>query len=571
MARTSILHPDMHNKSFSSNNYAGYHPVAKKLLASGPQRILSLDGGGIRGAISLGYLEQIELILRSRYNKPDLVLSDYFDLIGGTSTGAIIATLLALGKPVAEIKEKYIALGQTIFGTKVKPWVKWYFRYLLEAEFEEAPMENALLKEFASLTLGSESFKTGLCIFAKRADTYQSYAFHNHPRGYYYENNSGLLIRDLLRATSAAPSYFRPKSLKLNSDESAVFIDGGVSVVNNPALMLFLMATLKNYPYQWKKGNEFLMIISIGTGTHRPRIEHGAVHKLIKRKIAMWGPEIPDLFMIDATQLNQLMLQSISEPPEPEAINQEAGDQRNDKITDDSLLTYIRYNAMLEQVKLNQLGFDLSQAEVISLRKMEQAKNIARLIDIGEVVGKKRVKAEHLLKHFDFNVGAPSDKVYDQAFLLQQVLPIIKSMGLVYTKCQQVEAYQTQEVKEIVSKTKYGIETYNTSKPGDYIVTNLTEAKEQYIVSEQKFNERYTHLRDLGNRSALYAPIGKVFAIQVTQDIIYKLALPVFFYIQAPWNDKQYVSLGDYLVCPLTYDEIYRIGYDEFLETYKKY
>ena len=55
------------------------------------KRILSLDGGGIRGALTLGYLEKMEKVIQQKENNPNLKLCEYFDLIGGTSTGAIDA------------------------------------------------------------------------------------------------------------------------------------------------------------------------------------------------------------------------------------------------------------------------------------------------------------------------------------------------------------------------------------------------------------------------------------------------------------------------------------------------
>jgi hypothetical protein len=82
-----------------------------------PKRILSLDGGGIRGILTLEYLEVIEGMLRQRTGRPDLCLADYFDLIGGTSTGAIIAATLACGMPVAKIKKVYRDLGASVFKT----------------------------------------------------------------------------------------------------------------------------------------------------------------------------------------------------------------------------------------------------------------------------------------------------------------------------------------------------------------------------------------------------------------------------------------------------------------------
>src|SRR6185312_8509707 len=82
---------------------------------TGPKRILALDGGGIRGVLTLEYLEVIEAILRQRRNDPNLLLSDYFDLIGGTSTGSIIAAGLACGMSVKAIKALYYGLGTKVF------------------------------------------------------------------------------------------------------------------------------------------------------------------------------------------------------------------------------------------------------------------------------------------------------------------------------------------------------------------------------------------------------------------------------------------------------------------------
>src|SRR4051812_11465815 len=93
-----------------------------RLSSKGPKRILALDGGGIRGAVTLGFLGEMERILAERHDqlniirKEDFRLHHYFDLIGGTSTGAIIAALLAVGGfSVTEIKEKYKKLGGRIF------------------------------------------------------------------------------------------------------------------------------------------------------------------------------------------------------------------------------------------------------------------------------------------------------------------------------------------------------------------------------------------------------------------------------------------------------------------------
>ena len=73
-------------------------------------RILSFDGGGIRGVLSLEILRSMEAQLRQRRGSPDLVLADYFDYVGGTSTGAVIAAALAMGRSVAEVQDRYLSL-----------------------------------------------------------------------------------------------------------------------------------------------------------------------------------------------------------------------------------------------------------------------------------------------------------------------------------------------------------------------------------------------------------------------------------------------------------------------------
>ena len=86
------------------------------------KKILSLDGGGIRGALTAGYLEKLEKIIQDKYNDPKMLLCDYFDLIGGTSTGAIIAALLATGKTATEVKDLYLKMGGEIFKGKRNWW-----------------------------------------------------------------------------------------------------------------------------------------------------------------------------------------------------------------------------------------------------------------------------------------------------------------------------------------------------------------------------------------------------------------------------------------------------------------
>src|SRR5690349_20203848 len=116
--------------------------LQEHLSKTSPKRILASDGGGIRGALTLGYLERIEAILRKQNgNDESFRLSHYFDLIGGTSIGSIIAACLAIGMKVSDITKMYMDLGARIFAKKYKWWKIFEIDDLLHAAYNEKPLE----------------------------------------------------------------------------------------------------------------------------------------------------------------------------------------------------------------------------------------------------------------------------------------------------------------------------------------------------------------------------------------------------------------------------------------------
>ena len=131
------------------------------LFGPGAKRILALDGGGIRAILSIQILRQVETMLRARQPaaaRADFRLGDYFDLIGGTSTGAIIATGLALGMTVDELDSLYRKLGAEVFDES------WFRKGLMRAKFSEKPLRAALAAAFGKATLGGPELRTGLAI-----------------------------------------------------------------------------------------------------------------------------------------------------------------------------------------------------------------------------------------------------------------------------------------------------------------------------------------------------------------------------------------------------------------------
>lgn len=109
---------------------------------SSPKKILALDGGGLRGILSLGYLANIESLLRTRYDEPDFRLCHYYDLIAGTSTGAIIAAGLAKGMLVEDIVRHYMTIGHDVFERG------WFRKGVIRARYDKDKLAEQLKAVF---------------------------------------------------------------------------------------------------------------------------------------------------------------------------------------------------------------------------------------------------------------------------------------------------------------------------------------------------------------------------------------------------------------------------------------
>ena len=251
--------------------------LAERLSRPGPKRVLALDGGGLRGIIALGYLEAIESVLRRRSGRPEMVLSEYFDLVGGTSTGALIATLIALGRPVADIKQTYIEFAHQAFQLDSHGGLGPLGR-LLGNRYAAAPLESILRSTLGEMPLDSPHLRTGLVVVSKRADTASVWPVTNIPTARYFDDWTGegglvesgnrhIPLWKLLRASTAAPTYFKPQAIvEAERGAAAEFIDGGISAYNNPALLLLMVASLDGFGLRWPLGANHLLLCSIGTG-----------------------------------------------------------------------------------------------------------------------------------------------------------------------------------------------------------------------------------------------------------------------------------------------------------------
>lgn len=369
------------------------------LFGDGAKRILALDGGGIRGMLTLSYLKRLEEILCQRHQDEDFLLSDYYDLIGGTSTGAIIAAGLAKGYKVRQLQDLYRDFGRDVFQKK------WWRRGLVFAKFKTGPLQRYLDEHF-DFELGDSRLTTGLMIMTKRWDTGSPWVIHNNPKGKYFSSssashdaNSKYNLAQVIRASTAAPTFFRPKRLQIARGVEGRFVDGGVTPHNNPALQLLLLATLKGFRLDWDLGADKLLLTSIGTGMKNPRLSTST----IKTKFAMYdGITSLSALRADCDWLNQTLLQWFSDSKTPWKIDSEVGDLSADVATGAPLVTYQRYNVWFDQEWLRQnLGIEMTKAEERKLPDMADPKNLERLEEIGNEAAAQQLEAQHFPAGFD--------------------------------------------------------------------------------------------------------------------------------------------------------------------------
>lgn len=343
--------------------------LRERFQRPGPKRILALDGGGSRGLLSLGVLAQLERHLAERSGQGDKFrLAHYFDLIGGTSTGAIIATTLALEWRVRDVVELYFKLLPAIFE---RPQVPGPLRVLIPA-FKNKALTSALNEYLGDRQLNSEDLKTGLAIHAKRIDSGSAWILVNNPEWCYFNARSGsegianseFYLRDLVQSSAAAPTYFADVRVPMARDKNgnissyAHFFDGGVSPNNNPALQLLLTVTEPAFGFNWKTGEDDLLIWSVGTGYVRKRFEKknrkrrssaksiGDFRKLMYSSKVMAALEG---YNHDICQQQITTLQMLSQPRFPWYVNSEVKMQTATPLLSQApVLTFQRYDARLE-------------------------------------------------------------------------------------------------------------------------------------------------------------------------------------------------------------------------------
>lgn len=229
-------------------------------------KVLSLDGGGAKGVYTLGVLSEFE-----RYvGRP---LGSYFDLIYGTSTGAIIASLLALGKSVSEIHELYTEVVPRVMNAGWRlPWTARRYRSrMLRIEAERIFSDQYF-----------DGLKTALAIVAVDYDGARPLIFKSTSslaigRKASFEPGLGTTIRDALVASTAAFPFFERPHIQTEGWGNPEVMDGGYAA-NNPTMLAIADALrIQSRPQE-------LAVLSVGVG-HYKEPQRSLTHRLL---FSMW-------------------------------------------------------------------------------------------------------------------------------------------------------------------------------------------------------------------------------------------------------------------------------------------
>jgi patatin-like phospholipase/acyl hydrolase len=271
--------------------------MSKKLI-----RILSIDGGGIRGIVPGKILVALEKKLQVRENNPEARIADYFDLVAGTSTGGILTCILLCPDDKNPLRPKYSAQeavdlyiknGNTIFSIPLWQKIK-SLTGIIEEKYPSKYIENVLAQYLADLKL-SQLVKPCL-ITAYDVKRSKPTFFRQHralDRLADGNNAYDFYLREVARATSAAPTYFEVALATSLSGVSYPLIDGGV-FANNPALCAFAEATQYFSKEDDKLTASEMFIFSIGTGASNKTYEYTRVKKW---GVLEWVKPVLDIMM----------------------------------------------------------------------------------------------------------------------------------------------------------------------------------------------------------------------------------------------------------------------------------
>ena len=367
--------------------------LEKRFGSERPRKLLALDGGGIRGVLSLEILAEIEKKIAAKTGVDRL--GDYFDYVAGTSTGAIIAAGLSIGMTAAELLQFYREAGVSMFEKNA-------LLQRLKSFYTDEPLKAKLQGIFresdgTQANLTSSRLRCLLLVVTRNMTTDSPWPISSNPFAKYNDEaradcNLRIPLWQLVRASTAAPVFFPPEILNWDPNDpnkNFVFVDGGLTPYNNPAFLLFRMATQPAYRLNWKTGEQNLLLVSVGTGAA------AGVTDAIERNLLDNMQNLTSELMYGIQIDQDVNCRTFGRCVYGSEIDREMGNLVLPAETPDQgrFFRYVRYNADLSQKGLNDLG--LADIEAAAVQKMDAVGQIENLARIGQAVAKNEVSIGH--------------------------------------------------------------------------------------------------------------------------------------------------------------------------------
>jgi predicted acylesterase/phospholipase RssA len=258
-------------------------------------KILSIDGGGIKGLYSSKIIEHFEEEYKSR-------ISDHFDMICGTSTGGLLALALSLKIPASEISSLYVTKGKLIFPNQHKWWAILK-QMALSGKYSDHALKEALVQIFGTKRIGDSN--NLLCIPSYSLTDARPFIFkYDHKEGGLTRDNKAFYV-DVALATSAAPTYFPLAEIEYYNNKQ--FVDGGIWA-NNPSLVGFIEA-LTYFVGENKEFDEVKML-SVSSLTSTSGRKTGLNRH---RSFRHWRNDLFDSMMTGQAKFNEYFMSKIDE------------------------------------------------------------------------------------------------------------------------------------------------------------------------------------------------------------------------------------------------------------------
>jgi patatin-like phospholipase/acyl hydrolase len=234
------------------------------------RRILTIDGGGIRGVFPISFLAEIE----DRLGRP---IADYFDLIAGTSTGGVIAIGLGLGLTAGELLQHYKEFGASIFPARR---VTGNLRRLIRAKYSLGPLRSVLTGAFGARRLGDSRKRLLIPALDLAAERVYVYKTAHHPK---IVGDDEIAAVEVALATVAAPTYF---PIHLAGD--GAYVDGSFWAGNPLAIAVVEAIGVLD----WRRDD--IRALSLGCTFVRLDV---ATEKRVSLGASYWGARLADVFL----------------------------------------------------------------------------------------------------------------------------------------------------------------------------------------------------------------------------------------------------------------------------------